>query len=383
MKVIVFGIKSLPAFSGPDRVVERLLDHIRPDIDFTVYLLRSGDGFGWRRPGCVYHRIPSLEGKHLKAFVYFALCALHYLLFERGDLVHVHDSSFGFFVPVLKLKPGTRVLGTLHGNPYDRSKWGRLAKWYLRMSELVFVRFCDYITSVAESKVQELQAAGISEIEYIPNGIEPLEAACADEEFRPEEFGLQPGKYLLFACGRLDATKGLHHLIEACPAGRFDLQLFVVGNFTHDKAYAAQIRSLCNGRPDIALLESLLPRPALLSAMKQARLFVFPSEVEAMAMTLLEAISVQVPVVCSSIPENIAVVGPDYPYLANVDTPGDLDLCIERALNDPNLRDTARHLFRSRLEAFSWDRLARRYERCYHAVVRSADSNHRTQPPQS
>ncbi len=369
VRITIFGIKSIPAFAGPDRVVERLLGQFLPTYRFSVYMIKTGSAKGGDRPGCLYHFIPTVEGKHIKAFVYFALCTLHYLVKGKSDVIHVQDSSFGLFVPFLRLKPGVKILGTLHGNPYDRQKWGRFAKWYLRLSERFFVNWCDYITSVAEPKVRELHSTGVTNVEFIPNGIDPWDGSTPGSEFDPEKFGLDEGRYILFACGRLDATKGLHRLIAAFSAGRFPYKLLVIGNFNHDSKYAAAIRRSCTGRSDIILHDGLLSREMLLNVMRGAKLFVFPSEVEAMAMTLLEAISVQVPVVCSAIEENVAVVGEQYPYLFRLDVPDDLGHCISRALADEEIASVSALLYTSCLRRFSWSTIARRYEMCYDRLL--------------
>ena len=63
------------------------------------------------------------------------------------------------------------------------------------------------------------------------------------------------------------------------------------------------------------LLPPLLSQPELFELVAGAKLFVFPSEVEAMSMMLLEVISCGVPVLASDLAENLEVTGPDYPWL--------------------------------------------------------------------
>ncbi len=53
-------------------------------------------------------------------------------------------------------------------------------------------------------------------------------------------------------------------------------------------------------------------KPQLLGLLRRARLFVFPSEVEAMSMMLLEAVCQRAPVVASDIPENTSILPPGF-----------------------------------------------------------------------
>ena len=63
------------------------------------------------------------------------------------------------------------------------------------------------------------------------------------------------------------------------------------------------------------LIPKLLAQPELFELVAGAKLFVFPSEIEAMSMMLLEVVSCGVPVLASDIAENVEVVGADYPWL--------------------------------------------------------------------
>jgi glycosyltransferase involved in cell wall biosynthesis len=180
-----------------------------------------------------------------------------------------------------------------------------------------------------------------------------------------ELYGLAPRSYLLFACGRLDSTKGLHHLIDAYRSGNFEHRLLVIGDFTHDPEYSRVIERMCKGDPNIVLHRSLLDRAALLKVVRECRVFVFPSEVEAMSMMLLEAVSCRALVVCSDIPENAEVVGEDYPYLFSLSVPGDLAARMRRALEDPVAADVMEHLFQRARERFDWGVIARQYSELY------------------
>lgn len=377
MRISIFGIKGLPAFSGPDRVVEKTLENYVANDEFSIYLVKPKEGKLQCGANRHYIYIPTIEGKHLKAFVYFALCTLHYLIKGGSDLIHVHDTSFGLFIPFLRLKGKAKILGTIHGNPYDRSKWGRFAKLYLRLSEWCFVRFCDHLTSVANSKVDELQTHGLRNINYVPNGVDDYWSLHTDDVFNYDKFGLEKNSYILFVCARLDSTKGLHHLIEAYEEGKFPYKLLAIGNFTHDVSYAQRIEHACKNNSNIILYKDLLTRDTLISVMKNCRLFVFPSEIEAMSMVLLEAISCKAGVVCSDIQENREVVGDDYEFLFGVSTPHDLKRQIQRALESKTLPVIADRLYDICIAKFSWKAISRDYQEIYSNMISETSAKSR------
>ena len=97
---------------------------------------------------------------------------------------------------------------------------------------------------------------------------------------------------------------------------RLEIPLLVVGGFEgHNQDYSEQLLARCRATPHLVLIPKLLTQPELFELVAGAKLFVFPSEIEAMSMMLLEVISCGVPVLASDIAENTEVTGPDYPWL--------------------------------------------------------------------
>ncbi len=361
-KLAILGVKTYPAFAGADRVVEQIVPGLAEHWDIDLYVVSGAEPPGTLPRGMRLVALPALRGKHLRAFSFFLVSTLRYLFGRRVDCVHVHNSDFGFFVPFLKLRRAP-VVGTFHGNPYERAKWGRFAKWYLRSSERIFVSFCDALTSVAATKSSARGILSTRPVRFIPNGVD--EAGVMDVEPLLRDWGVERGRFLLFACGRLDRTKGLHHLLDAYSQKDTGCSLVVVGDFRHDREYAESIERRSAERPGVVLHKSLLAREALLGVIAASRACVFPSEIEAMSMVLLEFLSRGRAVVCSDIPENLAVVGDDYPLSFRSADPSALRAKILLATTSENVVQAARAVWEARRDAFRWPEIAGEYRRIY------------------
>ena len=375
MQIAVLGSKSLPAFAGADRVAENIVQHLPADggTRCHVYVVRTPAqprAFDFA-PNIRVIPIPALAGKHSKATTFFILSALHCALVLRPDLAHVHDSAFGPFAWILRvLRPGLPLLGTFHGNPYERAKWGRFAKAFLRFSESAFIRACHALTTVARAKVADVQARARTPIEFIPNGVDPAPAIPATG--LAEKHGLVPGAYLMFAAGRMDPTKGLHHLLDAYDRLRLGLPLLVVGGFEgHNQGYSEQLLARCRATEHVVLLPKLLTQPELFELVAGARLFVFPSEIEAMSMMLLEVVSCGVPVLASDIAENVEVVGADYPWLFRNADPAHLAEKLAQFLRAGPGPEIAALRARCARE-FNWTAIALRYLAWYRRLAGGA-----------
>ena len=364
LKIAVLGSKSLPASAGVDCVAENILRHLPADDgnEYHIYVVRTP-----AQPKPFQHApnlrvipIPALQGKHSRATTFFLLSALHCALILRPGLAHLHDSAFGPFAWILRLfRPRMPLLGTFHGNPYERAKWSRFAKAFLRFSECAFIHACSFLTTVARSKVADVQARCRTPVEFIPNGVNP--SPVIPQTGLARQQGLIPGKYLMFAAGRMDPTKGLHHLLDAYDRLRPDLPLLVVGGFFgHHQTYSEELLARCRATPHLLLIPRILPQPELFELVANARLFVFPSEIEAMSMMLLEVISCGSPVLASDIPENTEVTGTGYPWLFRNADPAHLAEKMNQFLREgpgPSVSDLKQRCARD----FNWTVIAQRY----------------------
>jgi glycosyltransferase involved in cell wall biosynthesis len=360
MRIGILGIKHIPGVMGADRTVESMLRRLPKEHEYMVYVVRDGGAGPAAQDNIRYVQIPAVRGKHLHAGSYFALSSLHAALIGGYDVIHVHNSDFGAFCVPLRLRRSARIVGTFHGDPYVRAKWGPVAKRFLRMSEWCFVRCAHVLTSVTAVK----RVRG-RDVEYIPNGIDRWHGHGDRDKSAVQRFDVEPGQFLVFACGRLDRTKGLHHLIEAYRAVPGEKKLVVIGDFSHDREYARSIETAAERDPRILLHRELVRRDDLLEMVSQSAAFVFPSEVEGMSMMLLEAISCGATVVCADIPENTEVVGADYPLLFRSKDSRSLAEVLARAFDWPAESYAKRTVREKILREFRWDVVAQQYADIY------------------
>ena len=124
------------------------------------------------------------------------------------DLVHVHAIGPGLVVPLLRLL-GKKVVFTHHGPDYDRQKWGRLAKWVLRLGERWAVRYANEVIVISEVINDAIRREyDRQDAHLIYNGVRPVELPGPEAiGMTLGHFGLAPGGYLV-AVGRFVEEKG-------------------------------------------------------------------------------------------------------------------------------------------------------------------------------
>lgn len=370
LRIAHLGSKGIPSKGGTERVVEALaVRQAAAGHQVTVYgsrlVCRSGQVDGVRVVA-----LPVPAHKYFGPVTLQLACAAHALAAGGYDVLHLHGAENGFVLPLLRLR--YPVVTTNHGPAYLREKWSPAARAAIRAVDGLSVRLATRATAVSSVQAAELGRRYRREVLGIPNGVDPDEAP--DEQAAAallDEAGLATGSFLLFAAARVDPTKGCHTLIEALARLDQAPPLLVVGDLHHAPGYEERLRALAHGLP-VTFVPRLDAKPALLGLLRAARLFVFPSEVEAMSMMLLEAICQGAPAVASDIPENTSILPPGFATFRSGDAAA-LAAALTTALGaDEGSRRAAAAEAREWVAGrYRWDAIAARYGEAYEDAVRA------------
>ena len=366
MRIAHLGSKGIPSKGGTERVVEALVRQQATAHDVTVYgstrVCRSGSVHGARVVA-----VPTVGAKHAGPVLLQLASAAHALL-QRYDVVHLHGSENAFVAPVLRLRHP--VVTTNHGPAYRREKWSGLARRLIRAVETLSVVGASAATAVAKNQADQLTARYGRRVVYVPNGVSLDESPDDQAAARIlEDIGVSPGTYWMFAAARVDPTKGCHTLLEAHAACGDSRPLLVVGDLYHAPGYEDSLKRIA--AENVRFIPRLDDKRALLGLLHQARLFVFPSTVEAMSMMLLEAVALGVPTIASDIPENLNVLPEDFPTFKADDARDLARVLTDMSTKTPgDLRNTAEAARDWVRERFRWDVIAAEYENVYRSVSR-------------
>ena len=200
---------------------------------------------------------------------------------------------------------GKRVVVTVHGLDWQREKWkGGFGAWYIRMGEKMAVRFADEMIVLSRSVQQYFQKTYGRDTVWIPNGVQKPEIVAA-EQIRAQ-FGIEKKDYILFL-GRLVPEKGVHTLLEAFSHVNTSKKLVIAGSPSDSEDYGIRLRKMAQA-DDRVLFTGFVQGQLLKELYSNAYVYVLPSSVEGMPLSLLEAMSYGNCCVVSDIPECREVV---------------------------------------------------------------------------
>lgn len=312
LKVAMIGHKRIPSREGGVEVVVEELSTRLTDQGYEVEAYNrsgyhvSGKDFGGSRKkyykGIRIIIIPTFKSGKLNAIVYSVLATIR-ALFGGYDVIHYHAEGpcSTLFIPKLF---GIRVVATIHGLDWQRAKWGNFASRVLKFGEKMAAKYADEVIVLSKNVQQYFTDTYGRNTHYIPNGISKPEQKEIKEI--KEKYGLEKNGYILFLA-RLVPEKGLHYLIKAFQSIDTDKKLVIAGGSSHSFDYMKQIQEMV-AKDERIIMTNFVQGRTLEELYSNAYIFVLPSDIEGMALSLLEAMSYGNCCIVSDIQENLEVV---------------------------------------------------------------------------
>lgn len=370
MKIAMIGHKRIPSREGGvEIVVEELATRlVQMGHSVTVYN-RRGKNVADKSADMEAHKlkkykgirivsVPTPDKKSLNAVVYSFLATLC-ALFGNYDVIHYHAEGPCAML-VIPHFFGIRTIATIHGLDWQRSKWGGFATKFLKFGEKCAAKYADEVIVLSTNVQQYFKDTYNRETIYIPNGVNKTE--FHEPEMIADRFDLEKDKYILYL-GRLVPEKGIIYLLEAFSKIDTDFKLVIAGGGSHSSEFVTQIRDLAT-RDSRVVLTGFVQGQILSELFSNCYMYVLPSDVEGMPISLLEAMSFGCRCLASDIPENMEACKGFARYFikSNVD---DLAKKLKESIDDPDSFHTSEDIMDYCYRRFDWNKVTGASARLY------------------
>lgn len=368
IRIAISGARGIPALYGgfetfaaelAPRLVER-------GFDVTVYCRArySDSSRPARLHGVRLVYLPSIGRRSLESPSAELVCSLHALR-DRPDILYVLGFRASAAYWPHHLLGRTLVFNT-DGFDWQRSKWGRLARLYLRASAGLGVRLApDGL--VADSRV----TAGYYERVYGHRPVylsygAPLLTAPAPEVVM--SYGLTPGAYHLVVA-RVEPENHVRSIIEAYRRSGSTMPLAVVGSQNYDTPYGTAVRELRCDR--VRMLGGVYAHGHLDALYQGCFSYVHGHEVGGTNPSLVRAMGAGALVLANGVAYNREVLADAGLYWSP--EAGDLTTAIRRAESDSALAARLRRRAQERAaEHYDWETIADGYAAYFTALAGGA-----------
>ena len=369
MRIAMLGHKRVPSREGGvEIVVEQLAVRMTAKgHQITCYNRGghhvSGKAFDTAKQkehmGVRLLKVPTVDVKGFAAMSASIFASIR-AAFGRYDVVHFHTEGPCVTLWLPKLM-GKRCVVTVHGLDHQRSKWGRFARKYILWGEKVAARFADEIIVLSKGVQDYFRDVYGRNTRLIPNGLTLIN--CRDPQMITEKYGVGKDDYILYLA-RITPEKGVHYLIEAFKRLDTDKRLIIAGGASDAADYYRCLKEMAADDPRI-LFTDFIQGQELEEWYANSLVYVLPSELEGMPISLLEAISCGSCCLVSDIAENRDVVGACGCTFRSGDV-ADLAEQLKTLLADPARIECCRRASRKRSqELLTWDEVTCRTLEAY------------------
>lgn len=373
MKIAVIGAKGLPPKQGG---IEHYCAELYPRIvaqghSVDLFARSSYTQSSWLETydfqGVRVISLPSVDFKGVDAFVTSALAAIA-ATGKSYDIVHFHALGPSLFTCLPRIT-NAKIVVTCQGLDWQRAKWGNFSTRLIHAGEKAAVSFAHGMIVVSEALQKYFWQTYGRQTVYIPNA--PASYGESDSNFAyGKQLGLQQERYIVFL-GRLVPEKRPDLLVEAFstlkPAG---WKLVLVGGVSDTKSFSANLLEKVANNRDIVFAGELRGS-RLWEIVRGAGLFVLPSDLEGLPLSMLEAMQEGIPILASDIPPHQQLINQERGILFET---GNLASCINSldwAIHHPRqLAAMAQNSQNYVQKNYNWERITTENLKLYSSVLK-------------
>ena len=296
MKIAMLGQKRIPSREGGvEIVVEELSTRmVKKRHDVTCYNRRGKHVMNKKQKkqklneykGVKLKKVLTIDKKGLAAMTSSFFATIR-ILFSKYDVVHYHAEGPCAWMWIISFFSKKRIVATIHGLDWQRNKWGKFASKYIKYGEKQAVKHADEIIVLSKNVQDYFKKEYNRKTIFIPNGVNKPE--IVKPNIIEKKYGLKRDSYILFL-GRIVPEKGIHYLIEAYNNIKTDKKLVITGGASDTDSYYQELKEKAKGNNNI-IFTGFIEGKELDELYSNAYIYVLPSDLEGMPLSLLEAMS--------------------------------------------------------------------------------------------
>lgn len=285
------------------------------------------------------------------------------ILFSDVDVVHFHAEGPSAMIPIIKFFSKKKIIATIHGLDWKRDKWGTgFASRYIKFGEKMVAKYADEIIVLSDGVKKYFEETYNRDTHFIPNGVSRPEVLSSN--IIGSKYSLKKDDYFLFL-GRIVPEKGIHYLIDAYNQISTNKKLVIAGGASDTDSYYEEVKRKAQNNKNI-IFTGFVQDQELDELYSNAYVYVLPSDLEGMPLSLLEAMSYGNCCVTSDIEECVTVME-DCGITFKKGEIQDLSQVLQRLNDNVNLvKKTKSESTQFILKKYNWDDIVDRTLNLYH-----------------
>ena len=299
-KIALIGTVGLPAkYGGFETLAEYLSKKISTEFDMTVYCSSKSYAEKLDKHNGARLKYISLNANGVQSIFYDIISIFDAL--KYADTLLILGVSGCIILPFVKLFSKKKIIVNIDGMEWKRAKWTKEAKWFLKFSEKLAVKYADIV--VTDNKIIQdyvLSTYG-KQAEMIAYGADHVNREALTKDVLDTYPFLSEG-YAFKVC-RIEPENNVHLILEAFSEFAA-LNIVIVGNWNHND-FSKQLKLKFNDFDNIFLLDPIYNQHTLNQLRSNCYLYVHGHSAGGTNPSLVEAMYLALPIIAYDINYNM------------------------------------------------------------------------------
>jgi glycosyltransferase involved in cell wall biosynthesis len=251
MRLAIFGARGVPArYGGWDTIVTELAPRlVDAGNEVTLFTMPryTGSEVGTTYKGVRIVRLPTRYGKFTETLLHELFSSLYALTQRRQDVYYVLGCrAVWAYLPHRIL--GRTVVFNTDGLDWQRRKWGRFARTYLKLNYWLARRVASHLVSDSGELQKHYRDVYGVESAFLTNGGNVHEASDLERQRSIlARYGVEPGGYYLQVC-RIEPENNPDIVVREFSASDAKVPLLVVGGANYESEYSEKLKGITDPR---------------------------------------------------------------------------------------------------------------------------------------
>lgn len=352
MKVSIIGTVGLPpVYGGFETLAAQIVSYLQGKIDFTVYCSSKKykqQHKSYKKAALVY--VP-FNANGVESIPYDVLSIFHAV--RRSDVLLILGVSGCIALPFVKLMSRNKVIVNIDGLEWKRDKWSRLAKWFLKLSEKIAVRYADRV--IADNAVirEYVRSTYGIDAHLIAYGGDHTTAIPIDGFVDEYPFVNEP--YAFGIC-RIEPENNVHVILDAF-ARMNRMPLVMVGNWKNSE-YGLRLKDQYDATDGVLLLDAIYDQTRVDMLRSNCSLYLHGHSAGGTNPSLVEAMWLGLPIFAYDVAYNRETTENSAKYFKDAD-----DLVhVLGGVTEADLAEIATRMHETAARRYRWQGISNAYE---------------------
>jgi glycosyltransferase involved in cell wall biosynthesis len=355
-KISIIGTVGIPAkYGGFETLTEYLAKYLNDDYDMTVYCSGNNYENKMNEYNGAKLKYINLNANGVQSIPYDIISVFSSLKF--ADTLLILGVSGCIVLPFIRLLSKKRIIVNIDGLEWKREKWGKGAKWFLKFSEKLAVKYADVV--VTDNKVIQdyVKSEYDTNSTLIAYGADHVTKEILSDEIK-NKYPFLKDNYAFKVC-RIEPENNIHMILEAFSEYE-ELNIVIIGNWSNSE-YGKELKSKYSEVKNIYLLDPIYDQQILNQIRSNCYIYMHGHSAGGTNPSLVEAMYLELPIFAYGIQYNRETTKNKALYFNDKD---ELVTLLNKIDNE-KLKSVAADMKTVAEENYTWKKISEQYSKLF------------------